>query len=143
MNSLVCVDASLALKLVLHEADSDRAQALWQGWIDTDTEIVAPEHLAFEATSVIRNHVHRGLISREAGRQAFNALHAQQITLVSSAGLNIGAWEMAEEFQRPTAYDAYYVALAETLGCELWTADRRLVNAVSHALGWVNWLGDA
>ena len=28
-----------------------------------------------------------------------------------------------------TAYDATYVALAETLGCELWTGDRRLANA--------------
>ena len=28
-----------------------------------------------------------------------------------------------------TAYCAAYVALAETLGCELWTGDRRLVNA--------------
>lgn len=28
-----------------------------------------------------------------------------------------------------TACDAAYVALAETLGCELWTGDRRLANA--------------
>ena len=28
-----------------------------------------------------------------------------------------------------TAYDAAYVALAETLGCELWTGDRRLASA--------------
>jgi predicted nucleic acid-binding protein len=28
-----------------------------------------------------------------------------------------------------TAFDAAYVALAETLGCELWTSDGRLASA--------------
>ncbi len=30
--------------------------------------------------------------------------------------------------ERAAAYDSFYLAAAETLGCELWTADRRLVN---------------
>jgi hypothetical protein len=33
------------------------------------------------------------------------------------------------------AYDSFYLGLAERLGCELWTADRRLRNAVD--LPWV------
>ena len=142
MNLQVCVDASVALKLVLDEIDSDAAQALWQSWVDADIEIFAPEHLAFEATSVIRNHVQRGLISPEAGRQAFDVLHAQAVTLVPSSRLNVWAWELAGQFQRPTAYDAYYLALAEALDCQLWTADLRLVNAVGHTLKWVRWLGE-
>lgn len=143
MSSQVCVDASLALKLVLAETDSERAHILWKSWIDSDTEIFAPAHFAFETTSVIRNHVFRGLIGPEAGKQAFDALHAQPIALVSSQILNVRAWELAEQFNRPTAYDVYYVALAESLDCDLWTADRRLVNAVSRTFGWVKWLGDA
>lgn len=141
MSSQVCVDASLVLKLVLAEADSDRAYRLWQSWMEADTEVLAPEHMAFEATSVIRNHVYRGLISSETGRRAFDALHAQAITLIPSRLLNVRAWELAEQFGRPTAYDAYYLALAEALGCELWTADQRLVNAVRQTLHWVKWLG--
>ncbi len=142
MSFRVCVDASLVLKLVLAEADSQRAYDLWQSWVEADVEIFAPEHLAFESTSVIRNHVHRGLMSAEVGRQAFDTLHAQAITLIPSVGLNIRAWELAEQFRRPTAYDAYYLALAEALGCELWTGDRRLVSAVSFALSWVKCLED-
>lgn len=38
MNSSVCVDASLVLKLVLPEADSDRAHRLWRSWLETDTD---------------------------------------------------------------------------------------------------------
>lgn len=141
MNSSVCVDASLVLKLVLPEADSDRAHRLWRSWLETDTEVLAPEHLALKATSVIPTHVYRGLISPETGRRAFDALHAQAMTLIPSGPLNVRAWELAEQFGRPTAYDAYYLALAEALGCELWTADRRLVNAVSPTWSWVKWLG--
>jgi len=34
-------------------------------------------------------------------------------------------------------YDAHYLALAERLGAEMWTADRRLCQAVGAALPWV------
>ena len=49
---------------------------------------------------------------------------------------------MAKRFNRPQAYDSHYLALAEMLGLELWTADERLYNAVKDALPWVKWLGD-
>jgi len=62
MSSQVCVDASVALKLVLNEEYSDKAHALWASWVDSDVEIIAPCHLAFEVTSVIRNHVYHGEI---------------------------------------------------------------------------------
>ena len=34
--------------------------------------------------------------------------------------------------------DAHYLALAQRLGAEFWTADRRLVQAVQATLPWVN-----
>jgi predicted nucleic acid-binding protein len=34
------------------------------------------------------------------------------------------------------------VALADLLYCELWTADRRLYNAVQQALPWVKYLAN-
>ncbi len=40
------------------------------------------------------------------------------------------------------SYDAHYLALAEHLGCEFWTADKRLHNAVHEKLPWVRGLGD-
>lgn len=43
---------------------------------------------------------------------------------------------------RPTAYDAHYLALAEYAGCAFWTADQRLFDAVRRQLDWVHWLGE-
>jgi predicted nucleic acid-binding protein len=105
-----------------------------------EREIVAPCHLAFEAASVIRNRIHRAEVTAEVGQLAFEALLAQNIELIHPMGLVERAWEMAEQFNRPTVYDAYYLALGEELGCELWTADRRLHRAVHDVLPWVKLL---
>ena len=141
-SSSVCVDANLVLKLVLVEDDSTRARALWAQWIADDRVILAPPLLAFEVTSVIRNKVHRQMLSAEAGENAFRAVHAQNIRFLYPDGLHQRAWELASHFNRPAAYDSHYLALAEMLGCELRTADGRLYRAVKDELPWVRWLGD-
>ncbi len=51
-------------------------------------------------------------------------------------------YDLATRFNQPTAYDAQYLAAAERLECEFWTADQRLFNAVGKDLAWVRWLGN-
>ncbi len=142
MNSQVCIDVNLVLKLVLVEEDSPKAQHLWNAWVDADVEIVTPPLLAFEGTSVICNKMHRGLVPPEEAELMFKAFHFLGVRLLYPDGLLETAWELAKRFNRPQAYDSHYLALAEILGLELWTADERLYNAVKHGLPWVKWLGD-
>ena len=141
-NSLVCVDASLALKLVFHESDSQLARSLWDEWRTTSVAIVAPVLWGYEVTSVIRNRVHRGRLSPELGVEAFVAAHQLPVQLMHPTGLHRRAWELAGSFDRPAAYDAHYLALAEMIACPFWTADERLFNVVHEELNWVYWLGD-
>ena len=142
MNSQVCIDANLALKLVLVEEDSLKAQHLWDTWVDADVEIVAPPLLAFEGTSAICNKMHRKLVPPEEAALMFKAFHLLGVRLLYPDGLHEKAWEMAKQFNRPQVYDSHYLALAEILGLELWTGDERLYNTVKHRLPWVKWLGD-
>jgi predicted nucleic acid-binding protein len=142
MNSLVCVDASLVLKLVLGEDDSPRAIGLWRHWIDESVTVAAPPLLAYEVTSVLRTKVYRGLLAPETGDEAFREIHAQGIHYVVPENLHIRAWELAKRLHRPAAYDAHYLALAKILGCEFWTADARLAIAVKEKLPWVRHLGE-
>jgi predicted nucleic acid-binding protein len=141
MTMPVCVDASFLLKLVLDEAQSDEARSLWHMWLETGLDVLAPSHLLYEATSVLRNHVYRGLISAEAGDAAYRALVAQEIQLIEPDIICDRAWEFASHFARPTACDSFYLAVGELAGCDLWTADRRLYGSVHAELGWVRLIG--
>ena len=143
MESKVCVDASLALKLVLAEADSDLAQKEWQGWIRTGVEIVAPNLFAYETTSVLRNRVYRKEISQSEADAGLSILSALDITYHHAEAIRQAAWDLARRFNRPTVYDAFYLALAEEEGCLFWTGDKRLYNTVKSELKWVHILGSS
>ena len=142
MTSRVCVDANLVLKLILVEKDSAEAHRLWEAWLDTGVEVVAPPLLAFEGTSVICNKMYRGLVPPEEAELMFKAFHLLGVRLLYPDGLHARAWELARRFGRPQAYDSHYLALAEMLSLDLWTADERLYRTVKDDLSWVKWLGE-
>jgi predicted nucleic acid-binding protein len=137
MSFQVCADASVALKLVLNEPDSDQAEAIWMHWKDEEAEIIAPYHFVYETTSVIRNRVYRSALSLGDGKTALEILQTQNIQFLHPPQVVERAWALAQQFNRPTLYDSYDLALSELAGCELWTADRRLYSVVTHALSWI------
>jgi predicted nucleic acid-binding protein len=140
-NSLVCADANLALKLVLHERGSALARALWEDWNSQGLSVIAPTLWAYEVTSVIRKRAHRGQLTSEVEADAWAAVHQLPVQLMRPAELHRRAWELARRFNLPAAYDAHYLALAAMTPCPFWTADERLFNRVRDELKWVHWLG--
>ncbi|MBI2863811.1 MAG: type II toxin-antitoxin system VapC family toxin [Chloroflexi bacterium] len=139
MPGMVCVDASLALMLLLQESLTPTAEALWQDWAERDTEILAPPLFFAEVTSVLRGKVYFGHITPEEGETLFSRFLRLPVGSADLDGLQADAWAMAKAYNRSKAYDAQYLALAARLGCDLWTADQRLVNAIG--LPWVRWVG--
>jgi predicted nucleic acid-binding protein len=133
---MLVVDASLALKLVLDEGDSDVARSLWSVWEEAGEPLCAPALFRAETASVLRRETHRRHLTEAQGRRAYAALQGYTIEIREPDGLYQLAWDYAERFNRPTVYDSCYLALAEIIGCELWTADKRLANAAG-ALPWV------
>ncbi len=142
MTSQVCVDAGVLLKLVVDEADSHLAERLWQRFAKSDLRPIAPPLLPFEITAVLRKNVYRGLLSPDLGYRALEKAFAFGVEIVSFDGLHRRAWELAQRFDQPSAYDSHYLALAEERGCTFWTADGRLHRAVSEALPWVRHLSE-
>jgi len=141
VTSQVCIDANIILTIVLGEPGRDEVENLFRSWIAADTEVLAPSLLAYEVTSVIRTKVYRNLILLEEGQLALQRAFGLPVTLLRPGKLHERAWQLAERLGRPSAYDAHYLALAETLGCDFWTADERLYNAVKDQLPWVHWIG--
>ncbi|MDO8692307.1 MAG: type II toxin-antitoxin system VapC family toxin [Dehalococcoidia bacterium] len=138
---MIAVDASIALKLVLQEPDSQLAQATWQTWTKDSEVVIAPGLFRAETLSVVRRKVHQGLLSEPDGEQASTVLDNLAVQIGEPGHLYAVAWRIAKRFNRPTIYDSCYLALAFIVGCELWTADHRLANAVRTQLPWVRLLG--
>jgi predicted nucleic acid-binding protein len=130
-NSGVCVDSNLVIKLAIDEESSDDARERWSEWRRNDTEVVAPSLLYYEVTSALRNKVHRGLVLLDEALDALTELLNLPISVIYTPDIHERAWRLSTTFGRPNAYDAYYLAVAEIVDCPLWTADRRLANAVS------------
>jgi predicted nucleic acid-binding protein len=136
--SKVCIDASLGLKLVLSEPDSDQAEREWQNWLRSGIEIVTPFLFLYETASVLRNRVYRKEITQTEADEALSILAGLGITYLYPPAIRQHAWELARRFNRPTSYDSFYLALAKLEGCPFWTGDRRLFNAVKNQLEWVH-----
>jgi len=139
----VCVDASLAIKVVVPEAGSDKADALFERWAGEETQLIAPVFFEVETDSILRQKVslRRELTVAQAQR-AFASLLELPIKTTNSPEQRERAWEIAHEFQFPTVYDATYLALAELRQCKFWTADEKLFKQVRDKLTFVEWLGD-
>ena len=65
-----------------------------------------------------------------------------RLELHQPPGLHVRALQLASQLSQNAAYDAHYLALAESLGCELWTADERFYRAASPSIANVRWLGE-
>ena len=139
----VCVDASLAIKLVVTEAGSDKADALFDQWASEETQLIAPVFFDVETDSILRQKVSlRRELTFDQAQRAFASLRGLPIKTTHSPEQRVRAWEIAREFQLPTVYDATYLALAELRQCEFWTADEKLFKRVRDKLSFVQWLGN-
>lgn len=144
MSETVVIDASIALKWVLLEEDSEIAQALLERWISEKKVLLAPALLLYEITNALYRKALKGLISLEDAKQGIQTILEieLQFNYPEEGELCWKSIEIAKRFNLPATYDAQYLALAEIEGCELWTADTRLWNAVRGKLKWVRGLGE-
>lgn len=65
------------------------------------------------------------------------------LQFVEVSGLGERSMELAQEYGRPSAYDCYFLALAEWFDCSMWTGDKRFYNAVRERTDRVRWVGEA
>ena len=138
----VCLDASLVLAWLLPEQLSGAAFVLKERWDEEGAELVAPSLVQMEVPSSLRQAVYRGRITIDEGDEALKAFLEMDIRICQPEGLLGRAWELGKAVNAPRLYDLYYLALAEMEGCELWTADRRLVNLAGSHSAAAKWVGD-
>ncbi len=138
--SLAVIDASLALKLVLPNPLRNICRVLITRLISEGVELVAPALWAYETTSTLCKAVRFGQLTADEARSVLGQLTELNVRLVSPDDTqNRHTFEWTVRLNRAAAYGSYYLALAEALGCDVWTADRRLLEEID--LPWVCWVG--
>ena len=138
---MVVIDASVALKWQL-EDEQDTPQALTLRddlLIRKRITLSAPSLYFYELINGITSAVRRRRLQQSQGEEALHNLFSIEVALRTPPFER--AYTVALEYSL-SAYDSAYVALAETLGADLWTADRQLYDAIADSLPWVRWIGD-
>lgn len=120
---MIVVDASVLANVIGDDgADGRRAR----GEIRGVGPLAAPDLVDVETVAVLRKRWRAGTISDRRFSTAISDLEQLGISRYPTLPLMRRAFELRANV---TAYDASYVALAELLGCELLTGDRRLAGA--------------
>jgi predicted nucleic acid-binding protein len=139
---MICVDASVAAKWILDEPFADNAVALLRDSARSASPIVAPPLLPFEITNILRQRMVRFRMAMQVADTLLAAFLEIPIALELTSNLYRQALAIADGFGLPAAYDAQYVALAQSFGCDLWTDDQQLLDILNNRLPFVRWIGD-
>jgi predicted nucleic acid-binding protein len=137
------VDANLALALVLATPYSGQAEALWERWRSEESFVFAPDLWAYEVTSALRKAMVITGMSLSEAEACLEMLTQLGVRLVPpTPELDRSALRWAHRLEQTVAYDAHYLALAEFLGCDFWTADSRLATRPGADVPWTHWVGE-
>jgi len=120
------LDASVAVKLVLPEPDSAKALALEADFRNQIHDLIAPDTFPIEVAHALTKAERRGLLLPGQAAARLSRILAYPPDLMPYLPLLSRAVEIAAQ-ARIGVYDCLYVALAEREGCQLVTADLRLV----------------
>ena len=123
------LDSCIAVKWFLAEIDSAKAIQLRDEFNQQIHELLAPDVFPVEIAHALSRAERRGLIQSVDGSRYLSDLLAYLPRLHPSLTLLPRAYEISTQ-ARIGVYDCLYVALAEREGCDLLTADARLVNSL-------------
>ena len=120
---MIVIDASVLANVVGDDgSDGQRARLEFRNAGD----VAAPDLADVETVAVLRKRWIAGTVSDQRFAAAVEDLEQLEIDRYPALRFMRRAYELRANV---TVYDAAYVALAETLDCELLTADQRLANA--------------
>lgn len=118
----VVVDANLVVVLITRNSSVGAVSRRIQEWLDSGVDMHAPELLEYEVANAFTRMAVAGFLSRDDLASAWSAFVRIPIAL-HAIDSGEAVVSIALALRRQNAYDAAYIALARTLGAELWTLD--------------------
>ena len=121
---MIVLDASAAVAVLLNLEPG--ASRIRERMAEEDDDLHVPHLFEVEVMNVLRRYSLSGALSQDRARLALSRLSTLRITRYPHTSLIERIWELRHNL---TAYDATYIALAETLEAPLVTTDARLARA--------------
>lgn len=116
------VDSSVVVAALIDQGPAGR----WAEAILTSEPLAAPHLLPAEVANVLRRSARAARISTDVASLAHVEFGSLPIELFPYSVCSERVWELRSTV---TAYDGWYVALAETLGATMATLDEKLSRA--------------
>ena len=140
----VVIDANVALATALplpYSSDADRHIDVWRA---SRAPMVVPLLWVYEVTTGLRRAMWEKLIDQTELDEALDLVDALDLEMVRpSRELTRAALGWAARLDQSKAYDGQYLAVAELLKAEFWTADRRLARSLAdRGVPWSHWIGE-
>lgn len=123
---MIVADASAVLELLLGTTDAFDIQ---RRLFENGESLHAPHLMDLEIAQVLRRYVLIGEMTPQRGKQALTDLADLEIFRYPHDLFLSRIWELRHNV---TAYDAAYLALAESLPAPLITCDARLATTLGH-----------
>jgi predicted nucleic acid-binding protein len=123
------LDSSVALKVVLLEAESGRAIRLLDDYANAIHTLIAPDIFTPEVANALVSAERQGRIQRGEAALLLRDLRLNAPLFFPASPLLVRGMEIALA-TRHAVYDCIYLALAEREGCEFVTADDKMVRAL-------------
>lgn len=132
MSELVTLDASVLVKLLVKEDDSDLAGELLVSHLEAKDEIVVPCWAWAEVGSSFLKKARQGVVPASQLEELWQRFALLPLTYyVDDPPIRERAWAIANAYGLPTLYDAAFLAVTELapgpVQRTFWTADAELV----------------
>jgi predicted nucleic acid-binding protein len=123
---VIVADASAVIELLLQTSLGARVEKRVYGRFE---QIHAPHLLDVEVVSALRRFVRKGEVALDRAEEAIEDLNLLRIVRHPHTDFVRRAWELRDNI---TAYDAIYLALAESIAAPVITCDRPLAGSLGH-----------
>ncbi|HEY9705235.1 MAG TPA: type II toxin-antitoxin system VapC family toxin [Allocoleopsis sp.] len=137
-NNIICIDANFLVRLVSSHPSETIYLQLWTQWKNNNYQIFAPTLCYYEVSNALYRMNKANLLSTENANLALEYALNLDIILYGNIGLHIQASKLAKQLNLSAAYDAHYLALAQLLESDFYTADKKLYNSVKDVFSWVH-----
>jgi predicted nucleic acid-binding protein len=141
VTKVLCLDTSVVVSYLVPDENEPQADALILEAVLGIARLVAPTFAWAEVGSVLRKKIRMGLLTPQEAKGCYEDFGNLPIDYINGESVRARSWELAEQYQLPTLYDAAFLACAESESAQFWTADKVLLAKLSPRPSYVHQLG--